>query len=119
MLPSPLERIASIQRAAGDIINRIEILPVDNPNYIKLKVTFSNEDILHIRESWLGENLERYAYYWLDSKNNLKIGWDNVPHHPKIKTHPHHKHLKEQSNIQASNEKNLDAVLKIIRKSLA
>ncbi len=119
MSVSPLERIALVQKVAGDIISRIEILPVENPNYIKLKVSFVNEDLLHIRESWSGENLERYAYYWLDGENNLKIGWDNVPHHPKIKTYPHHKHLEEQSNVQASEENTLEAVLEIIRNTFS
>ena len=115
MPANPLERIAIIQGVAGDMLDRIEILPTDNPNYIKLKISFVNEDILHIRESWSGEKLERYAYYWLGSDNNLKIGWDNTPHHPKIESYPHHKHFKQQSNIQASEERTLEAVLKFIK----
>ena len=119
MSVSPLERIAVIQQLAGNIIGRIEILPVYNPNYIKLKISLVNEDVLHLRESWSGDRLERYAYYWLDSNNKLKTGWDNAPHHPIITTHPHHKHLEQQSNIQPSEEENLEAVLATIKSILS
>jgi len=118
MSVNPLERISIIQGVAGDILSRIEILPTDNPNYIKLKISFANEDTLHLRESWSGDDLKRYAYYWLQSDNTLKIGWDNAPHHPKMSTHPHHKHFEQQSNVQTSDEKTLEAVLEFIRDAL-
>ncbi len=119
MSVSPLERITVIQQLAGNIIGRIEILPVDNPNYIKLKISLVNEDVLHLRESWSRDRLEHYAYYWLDNDNKLKIGWDNAPHHPKITTHPHHKHFEQQSNVQPSEEENLEAVLEAIKSILS
>lgn len=75
----------------------------------------SNEDVLFVREAWTGDVLERYAYYWLDKQNTLKVGWDNVPHHPKIKTHPDHKHVEKQGNVQPSDAKTLKEVLEIIR----
>ena len=43
------------------------------------------------------------------------IGWDNVPHHRRITTHPHHKHVGQQTNIQSSTETTLEAVLTVIR----
>jgi hypothetical protein len=51
--------------------------------------------------------LEKYAYYWLDAHNGLITGWDNAPHHPHLSTHPDHKHVATQANIQPSIETNL------------
>ena len=118
MPANPLERIAVLQRLTGDIIQDIEILQVDNPEHLKLRVSFVNGDALHIREAWVGESLHRYAYYWLDSKDALQIGWENVPHHDHIDTYPHHKHVGEQANIQPTQETNLESVLEVIHASI-
>jgi hypothetical protein len=32
-------------------------------------------------------------YYWLTPDNQLKIGWDNAPHHVELENFPHHKHV--------------------------
>jgi len=52
--------------------------------------------------------------YWLTFDNKLKIGWDNAPHHIRLETFPHHKHLEYQNNLQPSFETCLEEVLKII-----
>ena len=31
----------------------------------------------------------------MDKQKQLIFRYDNVPHFPKIKTHPHHKHIKD------------------------
>ena len=35
----------------------------------------------------------RYAYHYQDSDGALIFRYDNVPHHPEVETHPHHKHI--------------------------
>ena len=35
----------------------------------------------------------RYAYHYQDKDDELIFRYDNVPHHPEVKTHPHHKHV--------------------------
>jgi len=35
----------------------------------------------------------RYAYHYQDKDNTVIFRYDNVPHHPEVKTHPHHKHV--------------------------
>lgn len=38
----------------------------------------------------------KYRYHLMDRKKQLIFRYDNVPHFPKIKSYPHHKHLKDK-----------------------
>lgn len=69
---------------------------------------------LRVAEQWRGISLERHSCYWLTSKDQLKVGWDNAPHHTHIRTHPHHKHIDRQRNIQPSDEICFEDVIKVI-----
>jgi len=97
------------------IIVEIELLPTLNLQLLRLRVDFVNGDKLHIRESWEEDVISRYAYYWLDSAEQLRVGWDNAPHHSHLLTYPHHKHVEAQTNIEESHETTLESVLLIIR----
>ena len=77
----------------------------------KAKLKLKGNSSLRIREIWEKQNLLKYSYYWLNSDNQLIIGWDNAPHHKHVKSFPHHKHYKRQSNIKESNTRNLSDVL--------
>ncbi len=38
----------------------------------------------------------KYRYHLMDKSKKLIFRYDNVPHHPEIKTHPHHKHINKE-----------------------
>lgn len=38
----------------------------------------------------------KYRYHVMGKNKQLIFRYDNVPHFPKIKTHPHHKHTKDK-----------------------
>lgn len=118
MAVNALERIAILRNLASEIIVEIELLAASNPNLIRLRADLINGDKLHISEAWENETLIRYAYYWLRQNDELRIGWDNAPHHPEVSTHPHHKHVAMQEDIQASDETNLEDVLRCIKMKL-
>ncbi|MCC7264944.1 MAG: hypothetical protein IT369_20690 [Candidatus Latescibacteria bacterium] len=65
-----------------------------------------------------GEALKRYSYYWLTGDNQLRIGWDNAPHHTRLTTFPHHKHVEHQDNLQPSTETTLEEVVEVIRREI-
>jgi len=67
---------------------------------------------LHINEVWQSNRLKKYAYYWVSPTGTVLQGWDNVPHHPSIATHPHHTHV--ESDIFGSNVSTLEDVLAIL-----
>jgi len=60
------------------------------------KIVLIDKSELHIREyiSIDNKKLQRltYRFHWQDEEKQLIARWDNAPHHPQIKTHPHHKH---------------------------
>lgn len=118
MAVNALERIAILRNLASEIIVEIELHAASNPNLIRLRADLINGDKLHISEAWENETLIRYAYYWLRQNDELRIGWDNAPHHPEVSTHPHHKHVAMQEDIQASDETNLEDVLRCIKMKL-
>jgi len=118
MAVNALERIALLRNLASDIIAEIELLAASNPNLIRLRADLINSDKLHISEAWDEETLIRYAYYWLKQNDELRIGWDNAPHHPEVSTHPHHKHVSTREDIQVSEETSLEDVLRFIKKRL-
>ena|SRR3989339_1014576 len=54
---------------------------------------------LRVTEQWSEKTLKRYNYYWLTSNNELKIGWDNAPHHTRLANFPDHKHVGGRENL--------------------
>lgn len=37
----------------------------------------------------------KYRYHLMDKSKRIIFRYDNVPHLPKLKSHPHHKHIKD------------------------
>ena len=44
---------------------------------------------------------------------NIIFRYDNAPHHPEVKTHPHHKHLFDR--ISDSSHPDIEAVIKEVK----
>lgn len=109
------DRFAEIEAIYVEILHDISLLEIDGET-LKLILYFKDGSNLRVTEQWEGEKLKRYSYYWLTAENDLKIGWDNAPHHKKLNTFPHHKHVEQQKNIQLSKETTLEEVIKIITK---
>ncbi|MFX0173455.1 MAG: DUF6516 family protein [Candidatus Hodarchaeota archaeon] len=57
---------------------------------------------------------DKYSYYFIIDDKIIR--WDNAPHHPKIKTFPHHLHI--DSKVSESQEPTLKYVLNYIKKFL-
>ena len=106
------ERLLEIEVNFGELVE--SIVPVDlDGEMLRLVLYLKNGTNLRVTEQWNGSVLERYSYYWLISKNELKIGWDNAPHHTRLDTHPHHKHVGFKANLHPSSESRLEEVMKI------
>lgn len=89
---------------------------IKDQEYLKMALILQDGSSLQIKEFYNNDFLEAYSYYWLDTEKKLIVGWDNTPHHRKLKTHPHHKHVGNQTNIMDSHENNLKQVLMFIKK---
>jgi hypothetical protein len=107
------ERLADIEARFNTTIKRFVILELDGET-LRVILYLKDGTNLRVGEQWDGVVLKRYSYYWLTSANELKIGWDNAPHHTRVKTFPHHKHIGQQKNIEPSMETCLEDILKVI-----
>ena len=72
---------------------------------------------LYLKDYLFADGTRKYSYHWQDAKGQLRMRWDNSPHHKHITTYPHHKH--ETAGVTSSHEKNLQDVLEIIRQNLS
>jgi hypothetical protein len=74
------ERLLEIEERFGAATERIVPLELDGQT-LRLVLYLPDGTNLRLIEQWNGSVLERYSYYWLTATNELKIGWDNAPHH--------------------------------------
>jgi len=110
---SATERLSEIEARFGAVMQRMVLVELDGET-LRLIFYLKDGTNLRVAEQWEGGTLKRYSYYWLTSTNALKIGWDNAPHHTRLETFPHHKHVGQQANLQPSEEVCLEEVMQII-----
>lgn len=79
--------------------------------YYKVKATLEDGSVLHARE-YVETQERNYAFHWQDEQDQLRVRWDNAPHHDHISTYPHHKHVGDE--VQPSVEISLGDALEYI-----
>lgn len=82
------------------------------------QLELSDHSILHIKDYLFGDGTRKYAYHWQDAAGQLRMRWDNSPHHHQIATFPHHAHAFPDV-VTASQARNLRDVSDVIRQTLA
>lgn len=107
------ERLLEIENNFADHISRIVVLELDGET-LRLILYLKNGSNLRAAEQWSGNQLKRYSDYWLTREDQLRIGWDNAPHHTKLSTFPHHKHVSGEPTPEASLETSLEDVMTVI-----
>ncbi len=108
-----VDRLLEIEEVFGDKVARIVPLELDGDT-LRLILFLRDGTNLRVTEQWDGKILKRYSYYWLSTDGALKTGWDNAPHHTKLETYPHHKHVASQKNLQPSTETHLEQVMSVV-----
>ncbi len=107
------ERLLEIEEKFEENVERIVPVELDGET-LRVVLYLKDDTNLRVTEQWAGKVLKRYSYYWLNAANDLKVGWDNAPHHTKLRSFPHHKHIGRQKNLQPSTETSLEEVMGII-----
>ncbi|WP_138991422.1 DUF6516 family protein [Larkinella sp. C7] len=88
--------------------------------HFKLKITFIDDSILHVRENHLPvSNWHEYSYQWQDDVNQLIHRWDNSHERHLLSVPPHHQHVGSEENIQTSEPMTLEKVLAYIASQLS
>jgi hypothetical protein len=76
------------------------------------QVNFIDGSMLYIKDYLFLDGKRKYSYHWQDESGNLILRWDNAPHHEKISTFPHHRHLPD--TIIDSQQRNIRDIFKVI-----
>ena len=79
--------------------------------FLKGWVIFIDYSVLEFAEKYSSRS-HRYRFHYMTSKKAMVVRWDNVPHHKKIPTFPHHKHTPK--GVESSKDMNLVDTLKHI-----
>ena len=111
-----VDRLLQVETLFAAQVARIVVIELDE-ELLRLVLYFEDNSSLRVTEQWNGDALNRYSYYWLTGENELKIGWDNAPHHTRLQNFPHHKHVDQQENMLPSLETTLEDVMQAIIKS--
>ena len=83
-----------------------------NTAYIKAKIRFIDNSfcgIFHYVHDENGLFSFDYRYHYMESENTMIFRYDNAPHHPEVKSSPHHKHT--SSGIKKSEMPNIRDIL--------
>lgn len=115
---SPEERAQAIETQYAHLTQNVFVLSLTDET-LKMVMVLRDGSTLRVAERWQHSRLIRYSYYWLTEHDTLRIGWDNAPHHSKVDSFPHHKHLGEQGQIAASSETRLEEVMAAVEDMLA
>jgi len=108
-----IERLIEIELLCSGKAHHIEVIESDG-EYLKIVIYFNDDSNLRVAELWEKDKLAKYSYYWLSSNQELKIGWDNAPHHKKVETFPHHMHTGDKRVISSSSQNRLEDVMAYI-----
>ena len=84
--------------------------------FLKIRAMLIDGSVLHIREFVSGDDYS-YSIQW-QRDGELIIRWDNAPHHRKLSTFPHHKHVGSDKNVLPSSEITLEDVLRVISSNI-
>jgi hypothetical protein len=80
--------------------------------FLKIRANLVDGSTLYIRE-FVSEEEYNYSFQW-QKNGELRIRWDNAPHHRELPTFPHHKHVGSNKNVFPSTEITLEEVLNAI-----
>jgi len=89
---------------------------VEDTEYLRLTILCPGGIALHIREFVRASTIIRYSYQLLVNNEGV-LRYDNTPHHPEIRTYPHHKH--EKGKVGPLHDPSLQAFLEEALKLLA
>jgi len=104
----PLSDVELLRKSA--IVDRIVSVSFDgiaNSYILKVRVALKNGWLMDYWEH-RAPGLRRYSFHVFHD-NRMIARWDNAPHHPGVKTFPHHKHV--GGDIQDSEDMDVEKAL--------
>lgn len=87
----------------------------------RFKVIFKDDSIVEITERLIESSNKikrtKYSYHYQDKNGKLLKRWDNAPHHPEIKSYPHHLHISKSKVIESNEISAFDMLKELIEKT--
>jgi len=77
----------------------------------RMSIVFKNGSQLFVKEIIINGVKRKYAYHWVNRYGGLICRWDNAPDWPEIETFPHHRHVKKENRVEASENIEFSAIL--------
>ncbi len=106
---------------SSPVVSRIDVLHFIDEEDIQLlhvRAELTDDSVLFMRELATADD-SKYSYHWQDAKGTLICRWDNAPHHRRIATFPHHKHVGVKGHMEPSEDILLESVLAEIERRIA
>jgi len=72
-----------------------ELVEEESVQFLRVRAEIIDGSVLYVRELFFPGHT-KYSYRWQTSSGEMRLRWDNAPHHPTIPTHPHHRHEGER-----------------------
>lgn len=74
--------------------------PTGNTIYLRGRLFIIDSSILEIAifasKSRNAISIDKYRFHYIDKQGSMMFRYDNAPHHQKMSSFPHHKHLSEK-----------------------
>lgn len=87
---------------------------------LRIRLRFSDNSLLELSEAIriTGNTFQRisYRYHYQSSVGKTIFRYDDAPHHPNIKTYPHHKHLFDK--VLEYSHPDIETVIKEVKEYL-
>lgn len=84
----------------------------------RMVINFKDASKVFIKEIVINATKRKYGYQWVDKNNQLICRWDNAPDWPDIETFPHHKHVKNETNVLPSENIEFSTILREINQEM-
>lgn len=83
---------------------------------LQITAVLADDSRLQLRDYVFADGSRKYAYHWMEDDGTLRRRWDNAPHWPDVPTTPHHMHLPDKEEPEASTVTNIEDLIDYLRR---
>lgn len=77
-----------------------------------------DKSTVYVRDYLFRDGARKYSYHWQAENGEFLGRWDNAPHWPDVKTHPHHFHRDDGTKVVESRVRDMKSLCEILREKL-
>lgn len=96
-------------------IDILDFVDEETVKILKIRGAVLDGTLLFITELHTSD-YQKYSYHWQKQNGEMIMRWDNKPHWKHLKTHPHHKHIKNE--VMPCSRPDIAEIIEEIRKHI-